>query len=469
MNTLIIKLLRMFFGVVLFLILMPNIVTAQDLRVADLPWWNPGYLTVVDCGTIVMLKDADADKYKSMDRNIIETVRNNFDGFSDFDGMVLPFNVGLMWTLVSVDNKDAKGLSPSDFYGIIDDPKQHTFLFEKPTGEKTALNQILRYVPAFVKALEIDYSEEPYREFNLGEINKNAFGINVLVDWSVDWSKYKTYDFAITSNDPLTDKEILNSFAANLEGYMKRDESNPDVLITIARDAKSSISYSYVPPKTTYVKTGSTTKKVYSWLGINSYYQTQDNLQAIQQDGYVKELSSSDIFLEITMLDTKKIDSKTPPVIYKATCQKSYPEKIDLIEEQCYYASTFDHPAAMKISVGKLHFNNTLPMALRWGWAQEDDAVKYIYRINRFLEKGDAPQTGDEILSVKKKSIRPYFENKNGRDEVTIKYKRSSDGKKKSCKLNYFVRMCERGENSKDWALNDWSLDFYPYRMYLSR
>lgn len=446
----------------IFLYIIPIYVFSQDIKVANLSWWHPEYLTIVDCGTISMLKEVDSDKYKSVDTDIVENIRNNFAKMSDFDDLVQPYNVGLMWTLLLVDGQDAKGLQPSKFYELINEESKHIFTFELPSGEKTELNYISSNVPNFVGTLNIRKSERPNKVFNLGEIKKNAIGIDVLVDWSEDWSKYKTFDFAITSNDPLMDKEILSSFVETLNSYMTRDEVNPDVIITIARSSKNSISYSYVPPTTTYVKTGSTTKKVYSWLGMSSQYQTQDHLSTVHQDGYVQEINSSDIYLEISMLDSRKLDSKVPPVIYKATYQNSYAKRIDLLKELKYFAGAFGHPLDLKFSVTELAFDNSVPFAKRWGWASNNNIITHLYELGRFFNKGQMPDIGDTIISVNKKTSYSYSYRC---DKVILKFK-DTQGKKHSCELLYYAELDRFGGiRSSDFPLNEWSLDFYPYKM----
>lgn len=222
---------------------------------------------------------------------------------------------------------------------------------------------------------------------------------------------------------------------------MTRNAESPDVYITIAKDGRSSVSYSYVPPKVDYVKTGSTTKKVYNWVGQNPRYQTEDHYQRVESGGYTKEMNQSDIFLEICMLDATKLNSETPPVIYKAQVTKSYPNKVNVLEKYLFFASLFNHPVAHKRVVSKLKFDETIPYALRWGiacegdpagfiWAEKEKPRKiaYIYTPSLRRVNGEIPSPGDMVIKRKDKNSRVHSGEEWYDSELTYK---GADGKTK--------------------------------------
>ena len=422
----------------IFLVMMVVGVTAtyaQELRFKKLSWWNPEYPTVVNAGRITMYNDAYGCP---SDHEIIETKK--IPGMSDFCISSGAWEIGLMWTLKSIDGVDLKSLSDDQKSDFLNNPSNHKFSWETPYVKSYTTIGIPFINREFIYTLNVDFDNCDDIHASPQQYHQKKTGYDVLVDWDIDWSKIRTYDYLILGNDPLTDKKILEEFAKSLEPPMTRDTNSPDVLFTIAKDSESSVTYSYVPPKIDYIKTGSTTKKVYNWVGQNPKYSTTDHYQKVEQQGYTKEINHAEIFLEICMLDASKLEQSTPPIIYKGSVKKSYNRKVNILDKYLYYASNFGHPIMQKFVVRPLKFNETIPYALRWGIASSGDPdhfdfvtkdkpaqVTMIYRPSLRLVKGEVPEIGDIITDRKYKNHRVHSGIEWNDIEFTYK---SSNGKK---------------------------------------
>ena len=141
-------------------------------------------------------------------------------------------------------------------------------------------------------------------------------------DEDFDFFPCVNFDFSITSNDPLLDKEIFKNSGLR---WLNRNESNPDILFTIARDANESISSTYVPPTSRTVNEGSTTKVRYNYILHKNEYITTQNNRTIVEGGYTQETKTIDVFLEISALDVKRLNDKStthPPVVWQTTVKR---------------------------------------------------------------------------------------------------------------------------------------------------
>lgn len=392
----------------------------QGLDLKHLSWWNPEYPTVVDAGVVSMRSGSVYNQYGLPTDYQVDATKK-IPGMEDFAISAGTYGIDLMWTLKAIDDIDYKALSDEQVSQIFNTPGNHKFSWETPY-EKEYISIGLPYKKFnFIKTLNIDFDKTDKNPILVEQYFQKKFGYDVLVDWDVDWSKIRTYDFVLRGNDPLTDKKILEEFAKSFEGIMTRDTESPDVFFTIAKDSESSVSYSYVPPKVEYIKTGSTTRKVYNWVGLNPRYNTENHYERIESQGYTEEINHSDIFLEICMLDASKIGQSTPPIIYKGSIKKSYPSKINTLEKYLLFAGRFGTPLDQKFVHKELECDETIPYALRWGLATSgspDDfefatkenprEITMIHRGSLKYVSGTVPEVGDVIIKRKSKNHRVH-------------------------------------------------------------
>lgn len=240
-------------------------------------------------------------------------------------------NLGSGMLVLEVDGLSAAGWSPSQFYAKVDN--RHDVITLKLRHHSDG-DVIVKIRPIY----EIPDKFKPYagvfgkltgssgkenRESHYKN-NKNNIVNNERYDRDFDFFACKTYDYLITSNDPLLDKSILDKMAPP-SWIMERDEKNPDILFTIARNADESISTTYIPPTSRTVNVGSKTTTQYNYiLKQNEYVTTQKN-RTITEGGYTKETKTADLFLEIAALDAKRVNDPKmthPPVVWQSTTKR---------------------------------------------------------------------------------------------------------------------------------------------------
>lgn len=431
--------------IILFMCLMACTISSlsQGLDLKHLSWWNPEYPTVVDAGVVSMRSGEEGNKFGFLSDDQVEATKT-ISGMDDFSTVATSWDTYLLSSLKAVDDIDYKLLSEEQKSDIFNNLEGHTFLWEFPGGKTLKKDGIHFKKYDFIQTLNIDFKNSNGEPELIEQHYQKDYGYDVLVDWDVDWSKIHTYDFILKGNDPLTDKKILEEFASSLVPSLTRDTNSPDVFITIAKDSESSVSYSYIPPKVDYVKTGSTTKKVYNWVGQDPRYSTEDHYQKIEFQGYTKEINHSEIFLEICMLDASKIEQSTPPVIYKATVKQSYPQKINIMEYYLGYARLFKHPINQKFALKELKFDSSIPYTLRWGintshganhkaTKGDPDEVLMIYKPSLTVASGIIPEVGDLIIKREIEHSR-YFTDMS---VTELKYKTASGETRKVKLVNY--------------------------------
>lgn len=465
----------------------------QTFNISNLNWWNPDYLTVTDCGVLNFYQQVSHHRLINVADGVEKRVKEAFPEMSDFQINSRTWDVGLMWTLVKVDGKEAKGISKDEFYNYISDNKPHQYEWMLPDGSLFTTNGLGWNQPQFVKNLMIDWNvDKDKTAYHLGDIDQNEVGFKVLIDWSVDWAKKRKYDLRIVGNNPLVDKEILKEFEKNIAQCMQRDSDNPDVILTISYDAKNSIAYTYIPPKTEYIPSGTTTRKVYNWVGLDPRYESQTHYETIHHQGYNQETNTSELFLEICMLDASRLNESTPPIIYQATVNKTSPTKVDLLEAAKRHAGFFNHPIWYKWNVSELRMDTQIPYAATWGfslnessfsWFLDKKKIKtrrpYITHVDPFnrhfhWESKDRPTEGDKLISVKNisKGFNHYGQYYDIRYEIKVQ---DRDGKtKKFIVYHDQPSRYQRGEfTEKDLILKEMypffeHFDFHPYKVFIS-
>ena len=297
--------------------------------------WGKGYLTITDLHEI-LLREGDTFPYYPLT-------------FERVDGGLW---CGML--VLEVNGESAEGWTPSQFYAKIDGSFDVITLKvrDKEKGDRIVKIRPLSELPDKFKAFAGEFgkltgsSNKENRESHYKN-NKNNIVNNERYDRDFDFFACKTYDYLITSNDPLLDKSILDKMARP-SWIMERDEKNPDILFTIARNADESISTTYIPPTSRTVNVGSKTTTHYNYiLERNEYVTTQEN-RTITEGGYTKETKTADLFLEIAALDAKRINDPKmthPPIVWQSTTKRHVVNpNFNYDEELHAYASWYTFP-----------------------------------------------------------------------------------------------------------------------------
>ncbi len=168
--------------------------------------------------------------------------------------------------------------------------------------------------------------------------NRLLEGMRVQASDTLKFDEISTYDIMVTGNDPLTDRKILEEFCKS--GWFRqliRDEENPDIVVTVSKNANETFSSTYVPPSTQVVNTGSYTRPVYNYITRQTSYVTSQRNKYIQSGGYSQDNLNTSLFLEFTILDAKKLNAPgvtTPPIIWQMTYTRNVANRnFEVIDE----------------------------------------------------------------------------------------------------------------------------------------
>ena len=239
--------------------------------------YGKGFLTITDANEFYIIKEHEGWYLNHCTYEYVDEYKEDYGKHFDCGDLIL-----------EVDGVSASNWSEEKFYSIIDGRNDTISLKirAKRSGEiydfDTKVHP-LRELPDGMKAFgnifaNIVDDKLSYRRKN----NKATF--EERSDEDFDFFPCLYYDYLITSDDPLLDKEILKEVSW---GKMKRNEEKPDLLITIARDANESISSTYVPPSSRVINVGSTTETRYNWITKQNDYITKQKNRVINEGGYL--------------------------------------------------------------------------------------------------------------------------------------------------------------------------------------
>ena len=278
--------------------------------------WGKDYLTITDVHAYFDQQD---------NTTIYTTLRPIEDEIHQ--GVVFPWTADV---ILKVNNVSTKGMTPQQFYNIIDTASTFTLKIQKPARntihtQTYAVNKMIdesiaKYhgMKEFLTSYDKSITDTNQRDKN----NKNVF--DEISDKRFDFSQIKTYDYLIVGNDPLHDTEILDMVS---KPFLTRDTIKPDILFCIAKNLDESISSTYIPPTSRTINTGSTTTPVYNYITKNYSYVTNQHNRTIHEGGYTQTTKTGAVYLELSALDAKRINDKsqsTPPIVWQMTANKNY-------------------------------------------------------------------------------------------------------------------------------------------------
>ena len=294
-------------------------------------WWDADYLTVTWGGGITPYW---AEKTSSRDaRNYILSILDN-PSRNDNKLFWSPWDneIYLGSRVLEVDGRSAYGWSSDRLYDALAAPGQHTLTLEH-VGVGTYEATLGHYeMPAWITAVGFDpfsckWANTPY--------NKMSDRYKIRMDKDVAWRTFKTYDYYFSSDDVLADKELFDTITKTLEKHgLHRDQDNPDVVFTIIKDANQSIDYTYVPETQERVQTGSTSTPIYGYKGAYLGSITKNKYETVTSGGYTQKTASTQAYLEVNFMETKRLGEKTLPLIWQL--KYNYREQTEAKIDQLY-------------------------------------------------------------------------------------------------------------------------------------
>lgn len=261
----------------------------------------------------------------------------------------------------------------------------------------------------------------------LAEQYRNS-GVEIKTDDDIpDWGKYRKVSIVLSSSDPLLEKELAKKALDYLmcSGFpLIVDDENPDVILKVSFNAEESVVSTYVPQTTTYVDRGSNTYVTKGRYGIyvNSFKRSP---QKITEGGYTHEDVSNTHFLEVSLLDAKKMldsNQNVPPIIWQLRYSKrlDYSKSLSSVSDKILkYCRAFP---------GR---NVFLQPCLAWSgicWDENRPIVTDIYKGSPAEKLGLQP--GDEILKI------------NGKSRIEIQHKLYFNGRfqRESCPISIPIK-----------------------------
>ncbi len=315
----------------------------RPFEVKRLQSWAPEYLTVMTVYRINDIKTHNLTDCPVKKGCIWMDVLEGADNF------------GPTTIIMSINGQDAKNMSEETFYAIVAQKDEHEmqvcsaekgFGYDKPFTVRFRIKE----PPAWMQAC-LPISQEAFlrgedvpgltksmtpaqkRNKKASDNNKElGIEINTYFDKDFDWFSIQTYDFIPTA-DPAIDRKLQEAFASEFP-RLTRDTKNPDVLIRLTKDEQQSVNSTYVPPTVQVVSNGSTTQRVYNYITKDYSYQTQQNNRIIREGGYVETTRDENLYLEIVMLDTKRIEQTIPPIVYQFKFKRHVVNRTFDLEEE---------------------------------------------------------------------------------------------------------------------------------------
>lgn len=325
-------------------------------EVERLECWAPEYLTVIRTFKITN-KGAFPLKL---------TAQYDFrDGETVWFEQLSPEKEGALYigtVITAVDGRTTQGMTKTEFYACLSESGEHELdCISKGYVDPYKVCIRIKDNPRWMEDLAhitqetmlekcwTDTSAVEDLEKKLTENRKKGMGeISRYWDPDFDWFGIRTYDFALTGSDPLVDKEIMEQFAKGFHPWLERDTDNPDVLIMLSKNKNESIQSTYVPPTTTVVSDGHTTRRVYNWTRTDYRYETQEHSHVERDGGYTQTTVSTDLFLEICMLDAKRLRDtaqRVPPIIYQLRFDRHLTDRqFSVLDEYKAVATWVNHP-----------------------------------------------------------------------------------------------------------------------------
>ncbi len=235
-------------------------------------------------------------------------------------------------------------------------------------------------------------------------------GVEVRTDDNIsDWAKYRKISIVLSSSDPLLEKELANTALKNLiqSGFpLIVDDKDPDLILKVSFNEEESVTSTYVPQTTTYIDQGNDTYITKGKYGIyiNSFKRSP---KKITEGGYTHEDISNYHFLEVSLLDAKKMldpNQITAPIVW----QLHYSKRLKY-SESLYYTSL----SILKYCRAFPSRNVFYRPCNAWSgicWDENKSVITDIYKNSPAEKLGLHP--GDEIIKI------------NGNKKIEIKSKK---------------------------------------------
>ena len=288
------------------------------------------------------------------------TVTNTWDNMTFYpETPTLKF----MSVVTSINGHDTRDMEEEEFYSILNLGDEFTLTYLTKTFGKNK-----QYNNTFTKR-KGNLLITPYAP------SVTPSTVSLLSDNDVDFFKFNTFDYQLAGNDQLMDKTIMEVFAEQLKKKgLKRDTQNPDIYLYLTKDVNQKIESIYVPSYTTTTTSedaGIGIANIFGLKGVNVGGSTGSATTKTVENGSMKTNVTADAYLEFSILDAKKLDSESAPIIWQLTYSEHKTSEIRLLD---YVKSTL---GAIMIQY-PFHENAIGEYAATWGVLCENFASNAI-------------------------------------------------------------------------------------------
>lgn len=306
------------------------------------------------------------------------TVTNNWNNmfFSN-----APSTLKSLSVITEVDGQSTKDMEPEDFYKIIDNANSFSITYmSKIRGENRSYTHQL--VPKKGKLFFVDYSskEDRYdwsyysdeRWFFDYMITKKGTRVGLtpkesttlMSDQNTDFFPFCSFAYMVSGDDYMIDLGLVQSFSKELERKgLKYNSDNPDIYLYLTKDSRTSIETIYVPNIVS--TTHSTSNTIghlhiyygnYSAWGSGSTRTTNISTTNTQDVGHTKTIVDADLYLQLSILDAKKMSQPNPPVVWQMIHNHHFEKETNALEwAKRLHVAVFSYPLS-KHNIGRRVF-----------------------------------------------------------------------------------------------------------------
>lgn len=278
------------------------------IGIENLLWWDTDYPTIT-WGSGIRTGDIKTVQY------ILSLIGEQPSGTPQYyEWQWSDINIPYGSQLESIDKQSAQGLRASTIYSILSERGDHQIVYNRTDGYKLTANLTASELPIWMQT----YGFNPMYCTWTGQNREIPSNIVIRTDKDVNWHKFKTYDYLILSEDVLADRELMEIVGNNFKRMgMTRDEMNPDILITLTKDANKSVEYTYVPEQVQHIQTGSSSTPIYGWKGAYLGSITSNKYETVKTGGYTQKTSTTDAYLEVSILEASRMGQRVLPMIWQ--------------------------------------------------------------------------------------------------------------------------------------------------------
>lgn len=229
-----------------------------------------------------------------------------------------------MSVITSINGQDTKDMEEEEFYSILNLKDEFTLTYQTKSFGKNK-----EYTNKFSKR-KGHLLITPY---TLGGAPST---VSLLSDNDVDFFQFNTFDYRLAGDDQLMDKTIMEVFAEHLKKKgLKRDTQNPDIYLYLTKDVNQKIESIYVPSYTTTTTSGDAgigITNIFGLKGVNVGGSSGSATTRTVENGSMKTNVTADAYLEFSILDAKKLDSESAPIIWQLTYSEHKTSEIRLLD-----------------------------------------------------------------------------------------------------------------------------------------